>query len=587
MARILVIEDDRTSARLLGLLLKKGGHSQVTAHNFAAAERAIHDDGDFDMVILDNQLENRYGWEFLEVLRSHFYFKQLPVVVYTAAGDRESVSMYVKLGVQNIRTKPYSWDVLCEEIEKVSASGWRSRDIEPRAMVQSRLGISEAEYFEGLRDIEQQLLKACDNLLGLLSPSKRGQFLSVFSGLRSITANYGLQVIARITAEAVSAYQEEDWSRTVKGVQMLKLVAGWLASERAEFEAAAPGSEAEELTVFSLDAVTAPSLLPIQGAISSELSEEVPSGFRDLALNLAQVEIVSRLVDGSVEGRIPVSDWQKKLEVIGNSIQWHARLEPNDIEAVSSVITDEQPDLKDLLNAMCDADALSGGGAGRSIRDAVSELGVYPSALLFLTAKWLRILQDEGFPLKMESLAIRQLTAAGIIRRLASKISRPINFESIVCIEFLGEWAFALKYPGVYAFCLLESTNNAVRKHASAFAKIRNPILEKLNVPDFCRATVSKMDQDAGENVGSARLAVGLMTLADIIIAGHHDRESGHGLEAARQRFAATEAWGLLAGQSLKLPDDRSRFFDTLIDWVPVFESRAEAIRISKPALVS
>ena len=179
----------------------------------------------------------------------------------------------------------------------------------------------------------------------------------------------------------------------------------------------------------------------------------------------------------------------------------------------------------------------------------------------------------------MESLAVHQLTVAGLIRRLSSKIERPINFEAIICIEFLGAWIFALKYPGVYSMCLLESTDNAVRKHANAFIAARRPILTLLKVPDFCRAAIEHADIRKVRNAGSARLAVGLMTLADIIIVGHHDRESGHGLDAARKRFIDTNAWEVLAEESLKLPEDRKRFFDTLIDWVPVLEKRAGTIR--------
>ncbi|MFP4283468.1 MAG: response regulator, partial [Opitutales bacterium] len=155
MAHILIVEDDPASARLLSLLLRKAKHTCVVATTLEEGRQHIFNGDEFDLLILDNRVGKTFGWELLEQIRNHFYFKDLPVLVYTAAGDRDSISKYVGLRVQNIRAKPYGWDVIKVEIEKAMASGWGERDFAPRHDVMERLQITEEEYFESLRTIEE------------------------------------------------------------------------------------------------------------------------------------------------------------------------------------------------------------------------------------------------------------------------------------------------------------------------------------------------------------------------------------------------------------------------------------------------
>jgi two-component system, cell cycle response regulator len=91
MARILVIEDNPDSLKLIAYLLKAFGHTTLTAPDgeagLAAAEREVP-----DLIICDIQLPGLDGHEVARRLKSHPTLRGVPLVAVTAyamRGDRD------------------------------------------------------------------------------------------------------------------------------------------------------------------------------------------------------------------------------------------------------------------------------------------------------------------------------------------------------------------------------------------------------------------------------------------------------------------------------------------------------------------
>lgn len=576
MANILIVEDDRTSARLLSLLLKKGGHSVTEVNTIEAARQQIFDWPEFALMILDNRLRNRYGWELLQDLRKHFYLKGLPVLVYTAAGDRNSVSRYVQLGVQNIRTKPYSWDVLSVEIEKAEKAAWNIDDFVPARQVMERLQVTEAEYYAGLEEVENQLQEASESLLTLLSPSKEDAFLERVEELRSKSSNYGVQIVQLTLKEIVSTFREEDWVESVAAVRMLNMIARRIGQRREEYlagqQTVAVPEPLDPAEVGSLDGVKAEAgAMP---TVQVRHHADVPAGFRELARSFAQSETVSHLVQRAVHGNVRESRWAGNRTPLGRGLHWLCYLEPGESGSVARAIRR----VDGLESAIREYPVGIAKEPDRSLEDFVANWGVFPAGAVTLVFSWLSQLKAVDFPLQMQSLATRQLVCSQLARMIASRIQRPVNLEATVALECVGEWLFALRFPGVYSMVLLEETTDVTQRYRPAYETSLRPLVSELQLPREFLDVWRTRDLAQFRGEGSVRLALGIRALAMAICEAYELSQAGRSLDDNRLAFMQSPAWELLAAESLKLPDDRERFFERLLQMVAALYPRSEQL---------
>ncbi len=150
MAVILAVEDDKLSQKVLTKVLTGAGHEAVMTDTVAAAWDQLRRYVLVDLVILDNQLGREWGWEFLKSVRQDPVYSPLPVVVYTAHTERNSLMKYVEHGVQSVLVKPYKGDVLLKEVNKAVNASWTTRLMEDPAVACERLKITEADYYASL-----------------------------------------------------------------------------------------------------------------------------------------------------------------------------------------------------------------------------------------------------------------------------------------------------------------------------------------------------------------------------------------------------------------------------------------------------
>jgi len=113
MANILIVDDSRTSRRMLRNVLEGLGHTIV--------DEAVNGEDGFikfkeikpDLVTLDITMPKLDGIEALQLIKKHD--PEANVVMITAAGQREKMIQAVKYGAAEFIVKPYEK----EEVEKV------------------------------------------------------------------------------------------------------------------------------------------------------------------------------------------------------------------------------------------------------------------------------------------------------------------------------------------------------------------------------------------------------------------------------------------------------------------------------------
>ena len=106
--RILVVDDEKAIADLVGIYLTKEGFDVQIAYSGADAAKAILEQ-EFDLALLDVMLPDIDGFELLRTIRSsHTY----PVIMLTARDAQQDKIEGLSLGADDYVVKPFSLAVL-------------------------------------------------------------------------------------------------------------------------------------------------------------------------------------------------------------------------------------------------------------------------------------------------------------------------------------------------------------------------------------------------------------------------------------------------------------------------------------------
>ena len=116
MARILIIEDDRTFVDLLQVHLSDAGYTVRVAEDAVVGLRAILEDTP-DLLLLDLNIRYLHGFEMLRALRSDPLTRRMPVVIVTGRDDEDAYVQALQIGIDGFLTKPVQREMLISTIE--------------------------------------------------------------------------------------------------------------------------------------------------------------------------------------------------------------------------------------------------------------------------------------------------------------------------------------------------------------------------------------------------------------------------------------------------------------------------------------
>jgi two-component system, OmpR family, KDP operon response regulator KdpE len=108
MSRVLVVEDDRSLRRALGINLKARGYEVTLAEGGRAALAAASREPP-DVVVLDLGLPDIDGVEVVEGLRG---WMDAPIIVLSARTDQQDKVVALDVGADDYVTKPFGMDEL-------------------------------------------------------------------------------------------------------------------------------------------------------------------------------------------------------------------------------------------------------------------------------------------------------------------------------------------------------------------------------------------------------------------------------------------------------------------------------------------
>ncbi len=115
---ILVIEDDRDVAQLLGTALAMQHFTPVLVHDGGRALREACRAAP-SLILLDLMLPTLDGWEVCRRLRADEATRHIPIIIVTAKGDEDDRLAGLKLGADDYVAKPFSTRELIARIRAI------------------------------------------------------------------------------------------------------------------------------------------------------------------------------------------------------------------------------------------------------------------------------------------------------------------------------------------------------------------------------------------------------------------------------------------------------------------------------------
>jgi DNA-binding response OmpR family regulator len=116
--KILVVDDDKTTRKLLNLFLKAKGYEVVTAENGLDAMEKLGTES-INLVVTDMNMPYMDGIELTKNLRNDENWKNIPIVMVTTEADEDERKKAMDAGVDDYLVKPANAEQITDSIKRI------------------------------------------------------------------------------------------------------------------------------------------------------------------------------------------------------------------------------------------------------------------------------------------------------------------------------------------------------------------------------------------------------------------------------------------------------------------------------------
>ena len=121
--RALVIDDSRSMRSILRRTLKDLGFEVVEAGNGKEALLRLEEESELDLALVDWNMPEMNGLEFVENVRRDSRFDSLPLMMVTTETEMEQMMKALSAGANEYIMKPFTKDVLLDKLVLLGFSG--------------------------------------------------------------------------------------------------------------------------------------------------------------------------------------------------------------------------------------------------------------------------------------------------------------------------------------------------------------------------------------------------------------------------------------------------------------------------------
>ena len=114
--RALVIDDSRTMRAILGKMLKEIGFEVLEAADGREALERLQQNGRPELVLVDWNLPNMNGLDFVRAVRAQREYDGLPLMMVTTETERAQVAKALEAGATEYIMKPFTLEILRDKL---------------------------------------------------------------------------------------------------------------------------------------------------------------------------------------------------------------------------------------------------------------------------------------------------------------------------------------------------------------------------------------------------------------------------------------------------------------------------------------
>jgi two-component system chemotaxis response regulator CheY len=119
--KVLLVDDSNPIAMVVSQMLKEAGHDVVRAKDGQDAVDIIMQDNNFQCILLDWNMPEMDGLEFLKYNQSNKII-DCPIIMMTTENKPEKIVLALQHGATEYIMKPFTKDILISKIESVVKS---------------------------------------------------------------------------------------------------------------------------------------------------------------------------------------------------------------------------------------------------------------------------------------------------------------------------------------------------------------------------------------------------------------------------------------------------------------------------------
>lgn len=116
--KILIVDDDKTTRKLLSFYLKGNGFEVVTAENGLDAIEKLGLDN-INLVMTDLNMPYMDGIELVKTLKADPNFLHIPIIMVTTEADAKEQERAFAAGANAYITKPVTAEVIAQKIKSI------------------------------------------------------------------------------------------------------------------------------------------------------------------------------------------------------------------------------------------------------------------------------------------------------------------------------------------------------------------------------------------------------------------------------------------------------------------------------------
>ena len=574
MAKVLVVDDDRLCQKLVSKIFNNSGHETLIAGTVAEAWERLNEHVLVDMIVLDNQLEQEWGWQFLRALRGHPAYKGLPVIVYTGHTERESIVRYFELGVQSVNMKPYLSEVLQAEFAKAVNSNWIIQVIEPTEVLCERLNITPEQYGSLLATADSTITEKLRLARSRMATASSAQVFAALASIEQQCRSVGVLAIEGVISQIKKSINDQNLIQAFEGLRivdsfvgiirqrMLKLMemSGSVARTGLTLDKHAPIDEAEDTPASTFSGALAREITNkplwrygphLQRAIQHPLitREELDALTKRMAVAAPFTSVVEAL---TVISTIPTQSMDAAVQLC-----WDTPGFIKNYQFILERVTGMQIPLDSKVD----------------LQRAMDQQGMVKVLVMTMLARVANKLPRET-TLNLRPLCVHTFTTALIgfeIGRLF-KLKNSFMLSAAGLAHDSGRWLFSFGEPGLFGLALALAADGKItfeEAETKLFGQNHHEsgqaLLQIMGQSELLQAAALHYHDPAAVTDPDNVIIVSVTHLANLLSTSSAAGNAKDGIEILETlRGAHYPAWGLLQNRGVILPFEIPELVETL-----------------------